>query len=364
MRHSSLVRLLPWLLISVCPPLLGHCGGSTEPGTETGNPPVVEQQRLHIVLRDTGVEVVGDPGAVTAGASVQLTNRRTGDHAEATARADGSVSVSVPGSLQDEYEVTVATRGGSQTVRVTTTSGDTSSAGSAGVGPGDTGASDAELASASCSTLESTLRQRVSAGFSGGDTACRVDDDCVFQGWGVGCYFQCGSSFLSVNGAALAQAQVQTDTAPVCNELTSRCTREPPFSCAPVPTTTPECANGVCRGLDLSALGCDELANTASSRLNSLLDTADHGCARDSDCTLYDPSLACVADCGRPTALATQALPDLTGRVEQLEERFCAEFENRSCPGPFQLPCPPPLMTPKASCVSGQCSVTSTPYGP
>ena len=119
MKHLRFARLFPWLLIAICPPLLGHCGGALEHGTETGNPPVVEQQKLHVVLHDDGVEVVGEAGAVSHGATVTVTNTRSGDRAEAIARADGSVNVSVPGTLADEYEVTVASSGGSQTVRVT-----------------------------------------------------------------------------------------------------------------------------------------------------------------------------------------------------------------------------------------------------
>jgi len=381
MRHSSLTRLLPWLLLSVCPPLLGHCGGATEPGTETGNPPVVEQQRLHIVLRDTGVEVVGDPGAVSPGVSVQVTNRRTGDHAEATARADGSISVSVPGSLQDEYEVTVSNGAGSQTVRVTAADGDnesdptatngTATNGTATNGTATNGTatssmvSDSELASASCNTLENALAQRVASAFSNADSACRTDSDCVYTSWGAACYYQCGSSFSSVNGANSAQAQALRDTAPVCSELASRCLRQPPSSCPPGTTTTPECANGVCRGLELGTLSCDELANTASRRLGSAVEATDHSCTVDADCTLYDPTLSCTAHCnGLPTSVATSALPVVTESVRLLENQFCSEFQQRSCPGPFQLPCIPPLMTAKASCVSGQCNVTSTPYGP
>src|SRR4051794_8669728 len=102
MKHSTPSRLLPWLLIAVCPVLLGHCGGAVEHGTATGNPPVVEQQKLHVVLRDTGVELVGDAGTVSPGASVRVTNRTTGQSAEATAHGDGSVNIVVPGSLQDE----------------------------------------------------------------------------------------------------------------------------------------------------------------------------------------------------------------------------------------------------------------------
>ena len=351
MKHLSLTRLLPWLSIAVCSPMLNHCGGSAEPGTETGNPPGVEARRLHIVLRDSGVEVVGDAGAVSPGARVRVTNTSSGEQAEATARADGSVSVIVPGSLEDEYDVTVSNGGGSQTVRVSAASNGDSN-----------GTADSDLGSASCEALENTLGQRIADGFSSGNTACRVDDDCVFQGWGAGCYFQCGGSFLSVNGAALAQMAVEEDTAPVCSELESRCTRQPASSCPPPTTTTPECANGVCQGLDLSGFSCEELSNSAAARLGDLIDGAGRSCSVESDCTLYNPGLACAANCGYPIAVATAALLELTGSITRLEDRFCSEFTDRSCPGPFQFPCPAPLMDPRASCVSGQCTLTSTGF--
>jgi hypothetical protein len=137
MKLSRLARCLPRLLLALCPPLLGHCGGAVEHGTETGNPPVVEQQKLHVGLHDDGVVVVGDPGAVSPGATVVVTNVRSGERSEASAGADGSVSVSVPGTLDDEYEVTVSSGGRSQTVLVSASAG-----------------ASAELASASCDSLE------------------------------------------------------------------------------------------------------------------------------------------------------------------------------------------------------------------
>jgi hypothetical protein len=342
------MRLLPWLLVAVSVPLLNHCGGATEPGTETGNPPGIEARRLHIVLRDSGVEVVGDAGAVSPGANVSVTNRSSGQQASATARADGSVSVVVPGSLDDEYDVTVSNGGGSQTVRVSAaTNGDMN------------GAGGSDLGSASCEALENTLGQRIADGFSSANTACSVDDDCVFQGWGAGCYFQCGGSFLSVEGAALAQMAVEEDVAPVCTELASRCTRQPASSCPPPTTTTPECANGVCQGLELGAFSCEELSNSASARVADLLAAAGRSCSEDSDCTLYEPNVLCGVSCGYASVVATLALPELADRIDRLEDQFCNEFTNRSCPGPLQPPCPAPLRTPRVSCVSGGCALSS-----
>lgn len=387
MKHFRFARLLPWLLIAVCPPLLGHCGGALEHGTETGNPPVVEQQKLHVVLHDDGVEVVGEAGSVSPGATVTVTNTRSGDHAEAIARADGSVNVRVPGTLDDEYEVTVASGGGSQSVRVKAANESSPSATNSDAA--DTGVdnttdtkvdnetagsnatlSDAELSSASCDVLENTLAQRVASAFGSGDTQCRTDDDCVYANWGAACYYQCGSSFLSVNGATQAQADAVQSTAPVCNELQSRCLRQPPSSCPPLPSTMPQCSNGVCQALDLSSYSCEQLSNTALARLDTALTGAARECMQDADCTLYNPSLSCAFSCpGHPSAVAVSALTALNASSERIESRICSEFQNRACSGPFALPCPAPVIQPKAVCsfpssgapgTPGQCTLTST----
>ena len=89
-----------WLLLPLCPGVLSHCGGATQPelGTETGNPPVVEQRKIQLVTHPAGVELIAAPGAVSPGASVRLTNRSTGDFAEGTAEQDGSARLNVSGS--------------------------------------------------------------------------------------------------------------------------------------------------------------------------------------------------------------------------------------------------------------------------
>ncbi|MEY2935434.1 MAG: hypothetical protein RL033_6183, partial [Pseudomonadota bacterium] len=120
MKHASYFRLLPCVLIAISAPLLGHCGRVDDSTsiTETGNPPVLTQQGLHLLARGGDVEVVGDPGAIPLGATVTVTNLMTGDRAEERARDDGSVSIIVPGSPQDPYEVTVTSRTGASTLRI------------------------------------------------------------------------------------------------------------------------------------------------------------------------------------------------------------------------------------------------------
>jgi hypothetical protein len=366
MKHVAFARLLPWLWIAVCPPLLGQCGGAVEPGRETGNPPVVEQQKLHIVLADRGVEVVGDAGAVSPGASVRVTNRTTGASAEATARPDGSVSVSVPGSLQDEYEVTVSNGAGTQTVRVSAATNTTSSTTDA--------AADAGALETTCEGLWRTLAQQVSAGYGRADTACNQDDDCVFSGLDVGCSHSCSSWPISASGAAAAQATVADEIAPVCSELgRSGCPVAQP-GCA-YDGSTLECyqaterdageRRGTCRRLDLTSLSCGDLSTGASARLGNLEQNAERGCTLDADCTLTTLGLRCVPSCGGLTiAVAAGSLQALTSSVGLIESRFCGELANRPCPPARDLPCAPrpsPEPQPQATCNAGRCEVTYVP---
>lgn len=86
--------------------LLPACGGqSNEMSTDTGNPPVIIAQKLHVVPSDSGVVVSGDAGAVTPGASVAVENVSRGQSRITTAAQDGSFEVELAGTPEDEYRV-------------------------------------------------------------------------------------------------------------------------------------------------------------------------------------------------------------------------------------------------------------------
>jgi len=340
MKHSMLTRSLPWLLIAVCPPLLGRCGGAVEQSTETGNPPVVEQQKLHVKLRDSGVEVVGDAGAISPGASVRVTNRTTGASAEATARADGSVNIVVPGSAQDEYEVTVSNGSGSQTVQVSVqASGDNGDAGSA------------------CPDLQRTLAARGSAGFADVDKSCQRDEQCVFTRPSASCYSSCQGVIASQSGAQAAAAALVQDIAPLCKEIDDQ-------GCVPLFSVCNEGApvlacNGSC--VPISTLSCDELPARAAARVTTLLDDASHTCSEDADCSLAEVGLRCVPSCSNVQSVASGALADLQRGIAATESLYCGAAESLGCPAEPELPCLPPLGTPQAACNAGQCEVTYLP---
>lgn len=342
---KRLSTLACWLLLGLSPPLLGQCGGAAQPGTlelgtETGNPPRVDERKLYLVQSGESVQVIGEAGAVSpGGATVRVTNVRTGAQVEGTARSDGSLNVIVPGSPSDGYELSVSNEGEQVNVRVPVSSEEGSS-----------------LDALSCNALENALGQRVAAGFTAADASCTADTDCVYSGWGFACYYQCGSSFLALAGQSDVIAAVEAATDPVCAQLESRCERQPPSSCPPPFLTVPECRQGTCQGLDVNALDCQAVSNRASLRLQELLERADRTCVTNDDCALVYPSVSCFADCGHKTNIAASAVPALTESVAQVERDFCQNFDGRQCPPPLVPSCVPPVDT-VPICELGECKL-------
>jgi hypothetical protein len=223
---AQIVRLLP-LLLFACSPLFFHCGGATnapEAVTETGNPPAILQQKLSIVANGMGVELRGDAGAVTPGAMVTVTNRTTGEHAEAIAPADGSVSVVVAGSLQDEYEVKVSNAAGDQTLRLFS----------------DPTGKVVESGTLSCEDLTQKLGTRRTQARMGASRTCSSDDDCTFVSASLRCSPDCGNQYDSV--ASMAAAQL---TAEIRNVENAFCGDFESLSCVvfPLPCNVPAAAS-------------------------------------------------------------------------------------------------------------------------
>jgi hypothetical protein len=341
-QHATSLAL--GLLLCLCPSLLVQCGGATEPGTETGNPPVLDERRLYLVEGTGGLSLVAEPGAISpGGASLEIVNRRTGESVQAAAQNDGSLSVSIPGLIGDEYDVTLTGGGRSVSARVSSPRNGT-----------DT------LSALSCQTLENVLGQRVATGFDSGDRACTRDSECVSVGWGTGCYYQCGETLLSSLSESATRASVEADTAPICAELESRCERQAPSSCPPDAPGPSECRDGTCQPLNVSGLSCNELSNDASAKLRKLLAESDRTCSVDADCTLRNDSVSCFADCGNSSSVATAALAAVEQGVNGVERNLCGPFSARACPAPIALPCTPPPRAASPWCNAGSCEIVYT----
>ena len=292
--------MLLWLLVAVGPPLLGRCGGVTDPGS----------------------------------------NRTTAEGAEASAAADGSVKLAIPASPQDEYELTASTGDGSQTVPLGA--------------PTSSDGADAGDSPDACSALRETLGARVAAGFAAVDKTCQRDEDCVFFAPDVGCYSRCPNTIASRAGSQAAAAAVLPAIAALCDQYDRQHCETGPLTCnsgSPVLV-----CNGTCTALD--SLGCDELSARAAVRVSTLVDDVSRSCSQDSDCALAQVALRCLPSCGNIQSVAASALADLERSIAQTQALYCGQSESRGCPGPVALPCAPPLGTPRATCNAARCELT------
>lgn len=136
-RRSSLTHLipatlrpLPLVLGMACigsPTLVGisGCGADSNSdvgSTDTGNPPVINGQKLRVTASGADVVVSGEVGAVPGDASVEVTNLSSGESRSTTAADDGSFEVTVAGSVDDEYRVDVEVGGRKSSTNVSATS--------------------------------------------------------------------------------------------------------------------------------------------------------------------------------------------------------------------------------------------------
>jgi hypothetical protein len=345
MKRSFTPALL-LLLSALAPATLTQCGGSasdgggpSQLGTETGNPPVIKKEALHLEVAPGGMRLIGTPGAVTPGAEVRVTNQRTGATAQTLAAADGSLDVLVSGESSDVYEVTVVSDG--LETSVTLTAADL---------PGD-------LSTLSCNALENSLGSVLRDAFGDADLSCTLESDCAEFGLGQGnCYNRCGTSIASVSGGAEALTEGTQRVAPVCAEIDRRgCLNAAP-PCIPPATVTILCEAGRCVGRATSELSCDELTRQAALRRQQEREE-DNTCSVDADCTLVEDPLSCIADCGDPTAIPVVRVGSLESRLQSLEQEFCGQVTSSGCPPPAYPSCELHEGTPVAQCVQGQCSL-------
>ncbi len=352
MKLSTLTtRLSACLALCLCPTLLGHCGGATNDGllgTETGNPPVVDSRKLRLVAGASGVELIGEAGAVPSGAQLRLDNRSTGASAVVTAGADGSFQLELAGSPLDTYEVTVTDRGGTVTLGLQVQAMEATEL--PGTAP----------SALSCEQLESSLGLTVNGALEPFAQGCTRHSDCQLQFWGVGCYYQCGFSYVVAAQQAAAVVAAEQSIAPACAELESRCERQPPASC-PLPTPIPECNQGTCRVLSLDGLGCDDLETRAGELLADAFASVDRRCTVDADCTVAAlGGLSCVSGCGFNGAVASSALASLQQSLQGLENGLCNLFNGRACTPPMQPSCTPQPPA-RAVCADERCTLANDP---
>lgn len=349
MRLFALSRLSTCALLCLCLVLLVHCGGAAKDelhGTQTGSPPAVDPQKLRLVANASGVELIAEAGAVSGGAEVRLANRSTGATAVVTASADGSFRVAVMGTPLDTFDVTMTHMGGTVTLQLSVATTEDAST------PGG------ELGALSCEQLEAGLYQRLNATFAPFAQGCTSNIDCKQQYYGVGCYYQCGSSYIVAERQEEAIAAAEQSVAPVCSELERRCVRQPPSSC-PLPPQQPiECYQGWCRALDVASLSCDGLQTRARELATDTTANVARSCTDDEDCTFVTlPALSCASSCPFSGSVTTTAADAMRQSIERIENSLCGAHGERECPPPEQAPCAAPPAQPVVACIDSLCSL-------
>jgi hypothetical protein len=344
MKHRSVFRALSIGLLLSLSPLLAQCGGDAGLGTESGNPPRLEQQKLTLEVVAGGLLVVGAPGAVAPpGAAVRVTNLTTGERVQTTAGADGTIEVVIAGDLTDELEVSVSSGGRETSERL--------SLGAIG--------ERTELSGVSCASLENVLVATMLDVIDAADASCSADADCASRGLGVAspCYYQCGTAILSRAGLAQASTQGPQRTAAVCAALDA-CDRPAPSSCPVESSALPACVEGRCQGVDPASMSCEESLDSIYERYAQLRASADKACAEDADCALANVATECVESCGFDVeSVARDAVGALETAIrDEGFAAYCAAYLSRNCPLP-QVNCPSAPNGPEAFCDAGTCAI-------
>jgi hypothetical protein len=331
------------LLAALAPLTLARCGGSANDGgglgTETGNPPVIKKEALHLEVAPGGMRLIGAPGAVTPGAEVRITNQRTGASAATNAAANGAVELAISGEASDVYEVTVS-RGGQQAT-VTLTAADLPT----------------DLSTLSCEALGNALGPVIAKTYAEADHSCAVDADCAERYWGEGCYNRCGSEILAASAVEATSALAEQRITGLCGEIEARGCRNDAPSCPPPSPHVLRCEQGQCVGREFDELSCEELSQEASRQRQAAAVAAPRSCAGDDDCALSRNDLSCIDNCGGFSApVANDARDALESTIAQVEQNLCGQFERDACVV-LLLPCVPAAGEPSARCEQGQCTV-------
>lgn len=206
-RRLGTFGVLPLLLGTLClglPQALTVVGCGAD-STNTGNPPVVDRQKLSVTASGDDVVVAGEAGAVPSVARVTVTNLATEESESTTATDDGSFEVTLAGGVDDEYHVEVEVRGRKTSTNVTATANADPGAGFVG--------KDFLLESAEGISLveDTTVRlsfSETSLSYYGG---CNTMSGTYSVCDGKLCISESGSTLLGCSEALLAQDEWFSD---------------------------------------------------------------------------------------------------------------------------------------------------------
>jgi hypothetical protein len=290
-RSRSVIALLHvrlgWL---AAPSLLLSCTTAhLENSTETGNAPVIDIQKVALVVANASVRIVGQPGAVSpGGVTVEATIVGTNEVVRLASNADGSFDIPLSTSADAVVELRAAAGDERSNVVYVTRGG-------ASVGSG---------AGASLSCMERTnLASQAAANLaSKADTSCRTASDCVEISNGTVCTDTCSDPLVSNSAVAGIKAGIETINRDLCASFASEGCTVIALPCVSPPMGPIACVDGQCTRQTESGGQCPScVTETVSWGPSSGLSTNTiSSCGSFARTTLVPPSSCegAVASCG------------------------------------------------------------------
>lgn len=205
----------------------------TATSTETGNPPVIDVDKISLVVGADDVQIVGAPGAVKPGGSeVELAILGSDEVARAKSKPDGSFSVTVDAKPDAVVEVS-ASSGEMRSSSVYVTRGGAT----VGSGKGN------EL---TCMERSNLASQVVGSVFMNADTSCQTAADCVQVDNKADCADSCGGPIVSVSAVDGIVAAFDMINDGVCADFAADGCSVIALPCPPPAPGVPACVDGQC----------------------------------------------------------------------------------------------------------------------
>ena len=227
-------RSTAWL----CALWLCSCNSShTQGSTETGNPPVIDVDKIALVVSSDGVKIVGEAGAVTpGGATVELQIVGSDQVARGSSKPDGSFEIALGATENAVVEVSAVSASDSSqrssTIYVTR--------GGATVGTG-------QGAQLSCMQRSNLASQAIGDALERASDACQTVDDCELIPNGTSCTDSCSDALIAKSAAPDIERTLEAIDRGLCADFAADGCSIIALPCTPMQVVKPACIAGQCQ---------------------------------------------------------------------------------------------------------------------
>lgn len=298
------LRSAGWAWTLLCC-LLPMCAWFACDSTETGNPPVLDQDGIYWLRRDADAEIIGEPGAVKPGGSVVEVLIGSNVVGRVESKPDGSFTLTAQGAGEQSFSVR-AVNGRVQS-----------------------------------DTLSSTTIQQRDPPASSEEPSTELDAAS-----------DAGVAMPPASSSPDAAATTPDAAAAALDATTSTATTDAQPSGASMDAqSTQDAAVAL-----VDSAACMDLHQQAETRLTQVLTQASVGCGTADDCVLVSINSSCYEGCNTPVVRAKAA--DVSAAVAQIEQQVCTPHNAMSCAIGGQR-CELPAVT--LLCVQSECVLDGMP---